>query len=229
MSQPVIFEERPPYVRFERRSLEDRTATLKQGHYVGKDVDFALITPAGSKDCVERVASEWLEKIERDAFEGRMPRQWLDHFKSLHKAWLAGQDEPLNGTSVKQWPILSPTQVKMLLSMKVMTIEDMAAANEETLARLGMGGRELKRRAIDWIGQSKELGKFNNEMHALRVKGEELLTRNAQLEADTIRYLQIIRQYEQRLGIPREQSAIAAPAEVDTTQSDATEEVFRKL
>lgn len=229
MSNLAVFEERPPYVRFERRSIEDRGATLKAGHYVGRDVDFALITPAGSKDCVERVASEWLEKIELDTRQGRMPRQWLEHFKALHKAWTEGQEEPVNGTSIKHWPILSPTQVKMLLSLKVMTIEDMASANEETLARLGMGGRELKRRAIDWIGQSKELGKFNNEMHALRVKGEELLTRNAQLEADMIRYLQVIRQYEQRLGISREQSAIALPPETDTTHEDAVETAFRKL
>ena len=50
-------QDRPPFVNFEVRAEEDRTASIEQGHYVAVDVDYALITPAGSRDCVERKVS----------------------------------------------------------------------------------------------------------------------------------------------------------------------------
>ena len=46
-------EERPAYVRFERRPMEDKAASIREGRYVAKDVDFALVTPPYSNDCVE--------------------------------------------------------------------------------------------------------------------------------------------------------------------------------
>jgi hypothetical protein len=49
-------ELKPPYVRFEVRSVEDRTASIESGHYVGKDVIFAIVTPAGTRDRIEREA-----------------------------------------------------------------------------------------------------------------------------------------------------------------------------
>lgn len=37
-----IAEARPPYVTFEFRAEEDRAASIEAGHYVSKDVAYAL-------------------------------------------------------------------------------------------------------------------------------------------------------------------------------------------
>ena len=47
-----IQQARPPHVVYERRAEEDRTASIEQGRYVSRDVDYAIVTPAGSKDRV---------------------------------------------------------------------------------------------------------------------------------------------------------------------------------
>jgi len=176
-------EERPPYVRFEVRAEEDRQASLDAGHYVGKDVHYALITPMGSKDCIERKADEWFDKLKQDVSEGRCPREWLAAFKEVYKEWCEGREAPVNGTPITDWPPVSPSQVKTLLSLQVRTVEDLAAANEEVLGRIGMGGRALKQRAIDWLTSSESAGKASGELSSLKAANENLQARNTQLEA----------------------------------------------
>ena len=175
-------EERPPYVRFEVRAEEDRQASLDAGHYVGKDVHYALITPMGSKDCIERKADEWFDKLKQDVSEGRCPREWLAAFKEVYKEWCEGREAPVDGTPITDWPPVSPSQVKTLLSLQVRTVEDLAAANEEVLGRIGMGGRALKQRAVDWLTSASSTGVASGEITALKAQNENLQARNEQLE-----------------------------------------------
>jgi len=179
---PEIMQERPPFVTFEVRAEEDRQASIEAGHYVTKDVDYAIITPAGSKDRVERVAVDWFANLARQVEEGRFPQNWLDAFRSKFDYWKKGQELPVDGTSVRQWNVLSPSQCKTLLDLHVLTIEDLAVANEETIARLGMGGRDLQRRAREWLKASTDVGKVSERSAALEAENEALKTRMAEME-----------------------------------------------
>lgn len=182
MAQIEIAEARAPFVMFETRAVEDRDATIANGRYTTKDVDFALITPAGSKDQVERVVSEWFEQLERDVKSNRTPRNWLMSYKHLYEEWKAGNETPVNGTPIKTWAILSPSQRTNLLSWKVMTVEDLAVANEEVIRRLGMGGRLLKQQAVDFLKASaSDTGKVTLELTDLRQKLDDLLAQNRTL------------------------------------------------
>jgi len=172
---------RPPYVTFEVRAIEDRNASIEAGHYVTKDVNFAIITPQGSKDRIERVADEWLAKLADDVREGRFDQAWLSAYKEAYKAWAEGNELPENGFPVKNWPVLSPSQIISLLECHVRTVEDLAVANEETLAKIGMGGRALKQRAIDWLASAASIGKPSEELSALKVVNAELKVQNETL------------------------------------------------
>lgn len=182
MAQIAQAEARPPYVSFEVRAVEDRAASIEAGHYVAKNVDFALITPMGSKDRIERIAEEWLGQISIDMQSGRIPREWVTAFKEGYKAWKEGLDLPETGTPIEAWPIANPAQIKNLRAMHVRTVEDLAAANEETLSRIGMGGRGLKQRAQDWLTSATGAGKLTEQLNAFRVENESLRARNTALE-----------------------------------------------
>ena len=177
-----IAKDRPPYVTFEFRAEEDREASIAAGHFVSRDIAYALITPMGSKDRIERVAEEWLAKLEMDVTENRFPREWLRAFRGAFEDWKAGRATPVSGTAIENWPPASPSQVKTLLDLKVRTVEDLSVANEETLARIGMGGRGLKQKAIDWLASAKDVGKLAEELSALRAQNSDLRERNASLE-----------------------------------------------
>ena len=174
---------RPPYVTFEVRGEEDRAASIEAGHFVAKDVVYAIITPQGSKDRIERLAKDWLENMQAEVQSGRFPAEWLTRFKEMYKAWEEGRELPLSGTSVTQWPAASPAQVKQLQTVHIRTVEDLATCNEETLSRLGMGGRALKQKAVEWLAASKDVGKVAEEMASLKTLNAGLLERNSQLEA----------------------------------------------
>jgi hypothetical protein len=188
--------DRPPYVQFEVQSVEDRGASLQQGHYITKDVVFAIVTPAGSKDRIPRQADDWFAQLEQQVQEGRFPREWLNHYKAAYDAFKSDREPPLHGTSIRYLTVLSPAQVQLCLNFSVRTIEDLAAANEETLGRLGMGARMLKQKAIEWLESSKTVGQQVEKITALqqrntdleelvKIQGDKIAALTAQVEALT--------------------------------------------
>lgn len=177
---------RPPYVVFELRPVEDREESIKQGCYVAKDVAFALITPAGSKDRIDRVAEEWLKHIAEEAHNGRFEMSWVRDYKAMFAEWKAGNEVPLIGTSVKMWSVASPAQVQMLLSLNLRTVEDLAQANEEALQRLGMGGRALKDKAIAWLQSAKGEGVTAEKISSLEAENRSLKEANETMRTQLV-------------------------------------------
>lgn len=175
-------QDRPPFVNFEVRAEEDRTASIEQGHFVAVDVDYALITPAGSRDCVERKVSEWFTYLEEQVKGNRFPSAWLDGFKHKYKHWKETQELPVEGTPIKTWNALSPAQCKMLLDLNIRTVEDLAAGNEELISRMGMGGRQLRERAVTWLSTAKDVGRSSEQLAAAVRRAEDAEARIKQLE-----------------------------------------------
>lgn len=175
-------EPKPPYVRFEVRAIEDRTASIQQGHYVARDVIFAIVTPAGTRDVIEREVDDWLNNIKEGIKQERIPSFWLDAYERSLKNFKEAQENPEFGTPVKDWPSASPAQIRTLLEINIRTVEELAAANEEALGRIGMGGRALKQKAIIWLESAQDSGKLTEEVNSLRQQNEELLARDKERE-----------------------------------------------
>lgn len=167
-------EDRPAYVRFERRPIEDKAASLKAGHVVCKDVDYALVTPPYSKDCVEYKVETWLTNMEQNVRKGRIPSEWMKQWKEAYKAWKDGQEAPVNGTDVRNWSAVTPAQVKNLVAAGCYTVEDLAAANDQALRYIGMGANELKRKANAYLQASKDIGPVVMMNNALETENEQL-------------------------------------------------------
>jgi len=167
-------EERPPYVRFERTVVEDKAASLAAGHYVGKDVDFVHITPQGSKDEMVAKVLSWFETQERNARDGRINPKWLELWKEGYQRWKQGQEMPLNGTPIRGWGIIAPSMQETLIRMHVMTIEDLAAINDEGIRRIGMGAMELKNKAKNWLQSMKDHGPLVSQVTALEQQNKIL-------------------------------------------------------
>jgi len=186
----TIAEERPPFVNFEKRPIEDRAASIEAGHYVAQDVDFAIIVPQGSKDRIEQEVSVWLETLRSEVANGRFKRDWLTAFEDYYKKWQAGQEIPVNGTPLSQWPGISPAQHKTLIALNIRTVEELASCNEEAIRYVGPGARSLKERANLWLRSREEGGgKMVEEVEALRIENRDLKDRVAILEKDIVELL----------------------------------------
>jgi len=222
-------EERPAWVQFETRTIENKRESLKSGHYVGKDVDFVLVTPAYSKDCYEQKVELWFESVDRNVKNGRMPREWADHWRKAYQAWKQGQEIPVNGTPIKGWSVLSPSQEKMLLSLNVRTIEDLAAANDEGLRRMGMGGVDLRNKAIAWLKSSQDHGMVTQENAALLNENRQLKGTIESLEGKIKSLQQQVQNIaEVNIETFRPESGITAEDILESTQEVSDLDILRE-
>lgn len=177
-------KDRPPFVRWEVRNAVDRQASIEAGHTVYGDVDFALITPMGSRDTVERVVSEWFEQLTEQVKQERFDPDWLAGYKQSYQNWKNDKEDVIDGTPIRQWPVATPSQIKAMTDLRVRSVEDLASANEELITRLGMGGRALVDKARDWLKAASGTGKLVEELSAQRVLIQNLTQANAKLSSD---------------------------------------------
>lgn len=150
--------EKKALVKFEKRAKEDREASIAAGHYVAKDVDFVIITPAGGSLVVEREVDDEIKA----------------RYGAHYQAWKNGQEEPETGTPIRQWPVVSPAQVENLLACNVRTVEELASLSEQGVQRLGMGGQALRQRAKSWLEASENAGVLAEKIHTLEVENNRL-------------------------------------------------------
>ena len=76
----------------------------------------------------------------------------------MYERWKNGQEMPLNGTPIKTWSAISPAQIKNLIAIGILTVEDLANVNGEGLTRIGMGGQNLKKMATNWLETAADHG-----------------------------------------------------------------------
>lgn len=174
-------QDRPAYVRFERRPVEDKKASLAAGRYVAKDVDYALITPPYSKDCIHIKVDQWIQNMDNDVRNGRFPAAWRDQYMVQLQAWRNGQELPPVGTPIRGWTVLSPAQVENLTRINILTLEDLAGVNDEGLRRIGMGALDLKNKAIAALQAAKDHGPLIQQVSSLQAENTSLKTQLASL------------------------------------------------
>lgn len=216
-------EERPAFVRFQRRPMKDAAASLRDGRHVSKDIDFALVTPPYSRDVFEQVATDWLAQMEKEVRNNRLPPEWYERYVLSYERWKKGEEMPLNGTPIKGWPVISPAQQQNLIGINVLTVEDLAAANDEGRRRMGMGAQDLCDKAKAWLSQAKDKGPLTMENAALRSENVALKSANEQLEA---RVKELAERVEimQRGGLQTQHFDRQAPQEERIAVSDIIED-----
>ena len=175
-------QERPPYIKFERRAIEDKPASLRAGHVVMKDVDYAIVSPSGSRDSVNLTVQRYFEYEAQNVQNNRTPLEWLERWKNGYELWKKGEEVPVDGTPIKGWGALSPAQQQNVIACKILTVEDLAQATDEGFRRLGMGGRDLVNKAKAWLSAANDTGKIALQNAALEKANEQLQTTVDSLE-----------------------------------------------
>lgn len=136
--------ERPSFVQFEIRPVQDRAETEKQGYPAFKDEEFAIVTaPGGGNTVVEMRVSQFLRNKEKDPF--------FDLYKKQHQAWQEGKEAPTEGMPLTEWPGITPAQVKACQNTNIRSVEDLATAPETALTRIGTGARALQAKAMAYL------------------------------------------------------------------------------
>lgn len=171
MLQPYGTPQPRPIVRFEMRSTELRD----NDQITFADEPWVIVSAPGSRDTTERKVAEWLQSLVDHAKAGRVPPEWPEQYSGAFDAWKKTQEQPANGTSLKNWPAITPAQLKSCLSIGLTSIEEVATANEQIISRLGMGAVALKAAAQAWIKEREKVGSLAIEVQTLTNKLAEAM------------------------------------------------------
>lgn len=162
-------------ITFKTESVEDRAQSLATGHYAHKDVDFATVTAVGGSPVVElEITKERLNAWKAD--------EDTKYRYEAYMAWKEGQEPPLKGFNIKEWPTASASQVKTLLEHGIKTVEQVAEIPDGITEKLGYGFITLKTKAKDWLANSQNAGKIVEEINALKVQMASILEENEKLK-----------------------------------------------
>lgn len=113
------------WVQFSTKAVQHNFETQLQGRPIFIDEDWIEIrTPGNSYNIIERPVVE-ADKV-------KFPRQWA--FFQQTKS----QDGQNSGTPLSQWPYLRPSQIEELRALNFRSVEQIAFASDEQVARVGM-------------------------------------------------------------------------------------------
>ena len=189
------------YVHFELRPEEDRQASIEAGHPVFKDVEYASITPAGSGGKLsidfkvdDALLNKWRHGTSREPAS--------PYAISAYEAWKADKEIPVDGIDLRNWPGVTPAQLKMCHLAEVRTVEDLAEMSADTQKRLGMGALALKDKAIAYL-KNATTNKASEEIAALKVKLEAMEAANAKKDEQIERLLAQMDEDKPKRGRPR--------------------------
>jgi hypothetical protein len=150
---------RPPFVEFKQVAIEDRQASLDAGRRVTRNENHVYIRQLGDKDVFVTKADEWLSSIKKKSIlrsHDAFPEEWVEKFHRNYDLWKQGIEAPIDGTSIKEFPVLSPAECENLITLKIFTIEDLASLNEDGLRMIGIGGRALRDKARQWCSAQSQ-------------------------------------------------------------------------
>jgi len=206
-----VMKARPPHIRFKLVPVENRNSSIDAGHPVFDDVPFVVITPQGSKDSVEKPAKEWLATTDQQVREERLPADWAEKFHAAFAHWKRGEEIPVEGTALVNWPVITPGQLATCKSIHVLTIEDLAMLNDEGIRRLGMGGLGMKQMAKKYLDASAGPGKLMAENAALAAKNDAMALR--------------LEEVERRMAVAENQAGIKSPVQAVVAKAGIEEKM----
>lgn len=151
---PMLSEDKNILVFFEQQR-ENGLATQKAGRPIFNNVLMLRISSPGDKSSAEyEVDVEYPEsfphpihgalKKNRDIYQRY--GKFIERHKETREA-----GGVLDGTPLEQWPGITFRQAALLKSLGIQTVESLAEAHDNALHAIGMGARELRQKAKDYL------------------------------------------------------------------------------
>lgn len=164
-------------VRFYQREMDNEFQSTLQGRPIKYMADFIRIEIPGDRNTI-------IDTFVNESHKKRFPMQWAQY---LNEKADGGSD--VQGTLLKDWPLLSVAVASELKHFNFYTVEQIASASDAQLNALGMAAGmsplSLKEKAKAFLSNAKdsalvqqqadELRKRDTEIEALKQQMQELL------------------------------------------------------
>ena len=188
----MIQQPRLPYVQFR---VEAQEVKDEGGHISFVNKYWADVVPAGGKDVVVKDAAEWIAELRRKC-ETRGPfdsnaseyRAWHEHFSKAFEQFKAGEEMTTTGTPLRALLAFTKAEIAQAESIRIYSLEDLAASNEEALRHMGIGARAMKDKAVQLLAsrgenhQAEELAAAHARIEQLEARIEQFIAAGGELK-----------------------------------------------
>jgi len=170
---------------FKHLALPNPAKTLAEGRPVYDDIEVVEIRRPGARDYSVHPATEFSHWA-GDMYGGEQRRvTYAERFARQYQQFKAQSAQTKSGTPLDHLPFLTEARRAELRAQNIYTAEQLAATDGQELKNLGVGGRELKNKAIEYIDEAKAnvpTMQMQAELEALRARSQLLEEDNALLK-----------------------------------------------
>lgn len=156
------------HVEFYTDALLSGYKSEQAGHPVFDDIEMIrIITPGDSKTIIETKVDE----------------THIRRFSEAYKRFKAGLLNIVSGWALKEWPVITASQVKLLDYHNVKTVEQLSTISDQACNTIGMGIMELRTKAKAALEAAKGQAETSAQATRMQRQDEEIASLKAQLEA----------------------------------------------
>jgi hypothetical protein len=161
-------------VRFYQREVDNEFQTALQGRPIKKMADFIRIEIPGDRNTI-------IDTFVNESHKKRFPMQWAQYQNEK-----ADGGNDVQGTLLKDWPLLSAAIAAELKHFNFYTVEQIAGASDMQLNNLGMAAgmspSSLKEKAKAFLANAKDSALVQQQADELRKRDQEIEAMKQQMQ-----------------------------------------------
>ena len=172
--------------KFNRRKTEEARKVDASAAEVHDDVEMISIRFPGGKDSFDAPAHSQCSQTK----DGSSMGGFITYAQKFHKHydyWKEhGGDQLLVGTPIERAPFLSKGEVASLQSLKILTIEQLAQADDKAAKRIGPHAHDRIEKAQEYVAANSDKTDLVSELEAMKAEIARLKGEKAAAPADDV-------------------------------------------
>jgi hypothetical protein len=164
-------------VRFYSKELQNDFLTNKEGRPISYMADFVRIEIPGNQLSI-------IDTFVNNSHKSQFPNQWAMYLNE--KADGNHNPDNVQGTILRDWPILNAAQATELKHFKFYTVEQVANASDQQLMSIGMTAGmsplALRDKAKAFLENAKDSSFAQKQADELKLRDQQIVDLTAQME-----------------------------------------------
>lgn len=189
----------PLAVRFYQKEVQNEFATAQEGRPISYMADFVRIEIPGNNTSV-------IDTFANADHKKRFPIQWAQFLNEKSEG--ASDSAGVQGTLLRDWPLLTSAQATELKHYRFYTVEQVATASDQQINALGMlvgmSPFAFRDKARAYLAGAKDSAVVQAQADELRLRDQQI----ADLKAELARIAQAVE--PKRVGRPPKEEKEAA-------------------
>ena len=164
-------------VRFYSKEVQNDFLTNKEGRPISFMADFVRIEIPGNQTSI-------IDTFVNNSHKTRFPQQWAIYLNE--KADGNNNPDNVQGTLLRDWPILNSAQATELKHFKFYTVEQVASASDQQIMAIGMTAGmsplALRDKAQAFLENAKDSSFAQKQAEELKLRDQQIEDLKAQME-----------------------------------------------